>query len=63
MWRTRWLLVGLGVVLSVALVLSGAVVIGAIVGVMAVVRAALIVQWQRRPPWRAQRFGGQSLNR
>jgi Flp pilus assembly protein TadB len=63
MWRTRWLLVGLGAVLAVVLVLSGAVIIGAVVGLMAVVRAALMLQWQRRSPWRGAWSGGPFPNR
>ena len=62
-WRTRWLLVGLGAVLAVVLVLSGAVVVGAIIGVMAVVRAVLLVQWQQHAPGRNQQFGRSSARR
>jgi hypothetical protein len=63
MWRTRWVLVGLGAVLAVVLLLSGAVLIGAIVSVMTIVRAVLILQWQRRLPWRGSGVFRQSPGR
>jgi hypothetical protein len=63
MWRTRWVLVGLGAMLAGVLLLSGAVLIGAIVGVMTIVRAVLILQWQRRLPWHGSGVFRQSPGR
>jgi hypothetical protein len=47
MWRVRWLLVGLSVLLAVVLIASGAVLIGVIIGVMGLVRAVMFLRCER----------------
>jgi hypothetical protein len=47
MLRIRWVLVGLGGVLSIALVANGSVLIGALIGAMAITRAVMLVKWSR----------------